>query len=206
MALVLNHLLDSNSDVMRLTITQYHRMMEAGIVQEGAPYELINGIIVRKDRSARGADPMTVGHEHAWVITKLTALNAKLAHLGGHIRIQLPISLPPDGEPEPDGLIARGNPDKYLKKHPRAVEATCLIEVADSSLNYDRTTKAALYANANIPQYVIINLPDRVLEVYSEPQVGRGHFGRVETLRPGSKVQLAVGNRKLEVLVRSLLP
>ena len=91
-----------------LTVEQYHRMIETGILRSGDPIELLEGQLVPKDRSAVGEDPMTVGNRHALAIGILTELNAQLANRGSYLRIQLPITVLPDSEPEPDGCIVRG--------------------------------------------------------------------------------------------------
>ena len=164
-------LVDCNAAVMRLTVDQYQRMMETGILVEGAPYELIQGIIVRKDRSAVGEDRSTVGREHVWCVQKLGRLDKKLERLGCHMQLQSPVIMSNLDEPEPDGVILRGTIDDYKLRKPAAKDASCVMEVADGSLLYDRTDKLSLYANSNIPQYVIINLPDRLIEIYTEPRV-----------------------------------
>ena len=153
----------------RLTVSQYHEMLARGILPEGEPYELIDGQIVRKDRSARGEDGMTIGSKHSWVVTKLGKLSRKLEKMGCFMRTQQPVALPPYHEPEPDGAIVLGTEDDYVDHAPTAKEVLCVIEVADSSLDFDRTTKQRVHADSGIPVYVIINLPDCVIEVYSAP-------------------------------------
>jgi Uma2 family endonuclease len=191
----------------RVTVEEYHRMNEAGILMSGEPYELIGGLIVLKDRSAVGEDRMTVGREHIWCVKNLGRLDKKLQRMGCHMQLQSPVIMSSLDEPEPDGAILRGGIDDYKQRKAEASDAYGVIEVADSSLAHDRTEKLALYANSGITRYIIINLPDRVVEVYTDPQIGRGHYGRVETLRAGGKVQIAVvGSRTLEAAVRSLLP
>ncbi|HVT88451.1 MAG TPA: Uma2 family endonuclease [Tepidisphaeraceae bacterium] len=191
----------------RITVDQYDKMIETGLLPEGAPYELIDGQIVQKDRSAKGEDPMTVGNRHIWVVQKLTKLNSKLERLGCYMRPQQPIALQPDNEPEPDGAIVRGNEDDYLRRKPAESDVLCVIEVAESSLQYDRTIKYRLYANVGIPQYIIINLVDEVVEVYSQPAKGRGKYNRTETFKSGQRIAFPSAKGKgLIVPVRQLLP
>ena len=191
----------------RLTVDEYHRMNEAGILLSGEPYELINGLIVLKDRSAVGEDRMTVGHEHIWCVKMLGRLDKKLERLGCHMQLQSPVIMSDQDEPEPDGAILRGEIDDYKLRKPEAKDALCVIEVADSSLLHDRTDKLTLYANSAIPQYVVINLPGRVIEIHTDPRSGTGRYARVETVQPGGKVRLVVGgNRSVDVPARSLLP
>jgi Uma2 family endonuclease len=203
----LKELLTSEAQLMPLTVHQYDQMIATGILPEGEPYELLDGLVIRKDRSAAGEGPMTVGSEHVWVVQRLGKLDAKLKNLGSHMRVQSPVSLPPYNEPEPDGSIARGSIDDYVAAHPKASDVSCAIEVADSCLQRDRTTKLRIYASCKIGQYVIINLPDRVIEVYTNPLAQQGRYGHSATFRPGQKVGFqASGGKMLSVAVQSLLP
>jgi Uma2 family endonuclease len=153
---------------------------------------------------------MTVGNAHAWVIGALSDLNPKLKRFGCHIRVQLPLTLAPIDEPEPDGAIVVGSNDDYRDRHPAAADVSCVIEVADSSLRRDRVTKLRIYAGAKISCYVIINLVDRVLEIYTEPMTGKGRtarYGQSRTLQPGDKIDFpAPRGRALPIAVRKLLP
>jgi Uma2 family endonuclease len=85
------------------------------------------------------------------------------------VRAQEPIILTDDSEPEPDVVIARNRSDNYLSSHPEPADILLVIEVADSTLKYDRITKLPLYAETGIPNYWIFNLVDRQLEMHSEP-------------------------------------
>jgi hypothetical protein len=105
--------------IARLTVDQVHAMIEAGIVHEGAPIELIDGVLVYKDRSASGEDPISVGQEHSLVVSLLNELDVDLAQRGCHMRTQNPLSLPPHNEPEPDGAILQGRPRAYTDRVPR---------------------------------------------------------------------------------------
>jgi Uma2 family endonuclease len=180
----------NDATVVPITIEQYHRMIETGILEEGEPIELLDGMLVRKDRSAAGEDPMTVGHLHAWVVAQLTILLAVLANRGCHCRPQLPVSLPPDGEPEPDASIVRGSPRDYLHAHPSAADVSCVVEVSDSSLILDRSTKQRVYADAGIPQYLIVNLVDHVVEEYRGPVKGGGRYAAMQRHGQGNVVKL----------------
>jgi len=112
---------------------------------------------------------MSIGKEHRLVVSLLAELNAELARRGCHMQTQNPLSLPPYDEPEPDGTILRGRPRAYTDRVPGAADAGSVIEVADSSLTYDRKTKLALYARASITQYVIVNLNGQCVEIYEQP-------------------------------------
>lgn len=83
------------------------------------------------------------------------------------MRPQLPLSLDPDSEPEPDAAVVRGAPRDYVDTHPTT--ALLVVEVADTPLDLDRGKKAGLYAKAGIPEYWIVNLVEPVLEVHRDP-------------------------------------
>jgi hypothetical protein len=182
-------------------------MIEQGIIEEGAPIELLDGRLEWKDRSAAGADPMTVGTDHAFSIEAAKELDPKLRRLGASARVQLPVTLPPYDEPEPDVSIVRGGKEQYRGHHPGSADILCLIEVADSSITRDRGRKLRIYADSGIAMYVILNLIDRVAEVYFQPLVGKGRYGHATTL--GLKDRLTIPTPKgkgLTVLVRKLFP
>jgi len=203
----LKELLEDRALVVPLSVEQYHRMIETGILESGQPIELLDGFLVRKDRSATGANPMTVGPSHAWVIDKLASSCAGLPKHGCYLRVQQPITLPPDNEPEPDGAIVRGSPDEYRDRHPGPGDILCLFEVADSSLQRDRVTKQRIYADAGIPLYVIVNVMDRVVEVHHGPLVESGRYGKLEPRHRGSSVQIVLPDATIfELPVDEILP
>jgi len=196
-----------SAPLVSITVEQYHRMLAAGLIHEGAPIELIKGMLVRKNRAARGADSMTIGESHATVIGKLLELHALLKTHQVHIRIQQPVTLPSDGEPEPDAAIVPGTLANYADHHPGPGEILCVIEAADSSLENDRTVKQSVYASAGIPQYLIINIPDKQIEVHEQPLPSQGRYGQVAIVKPGQNVALLAGpDKRLEVPVAELLP
>lgn len=198
---------DPRTKLYPLTVEQYHQMIARGIVPEGEPYELLKGAIVRKDRSAIGEDPMTVGHAHSWAVSAIEELNPMLRKLGCYARIQQPISLPPHDEPEPDGAIVRGSKEDYAQGHPRAADILCVIEVADSSLRRDRTTKQQIYASGNVSRYLIINLQQRVIEDYTQPLPAQEQYGRTVVHKPNQKLTLPTAKAKgLTVPVSQFFP
>lgn len=203
----LSDLVEDSRLLYRYTVERYHELIKAGAIEEGEPFELLNGQIIRSLRSATGEDPMTVSPAHVWCVEALEELNSRLKRLGCHMRNQKPITLPPDNEPEPDGAIIRGRRDEYRGRHPAAQDVVCIIEVADASLRRDRTVKQQIYADASIPVYMIVNLLDRLVEVYTQPLKGTGRYGKAETFAPGQTVKLPTSSGKtLNVLVRRLLP
>jgi Uma2 family endonuclease len=190
----------------RLTVDQVHAMIKAGIVHEGASIELIDGMLVHKDRSATGEDPMSIGKGHRLVVGLLGQLDSDLAQFGCHMQTQNPLSLPPYDEPEPDAAILRGQLRAYTDREPGAADVGSVIEVADSSLAYDRKTKLALYARAGIPQYVIVNLAGRCIEVYEQPHPD-GSYQQIVVRRAGETVALRLPDgERFEILADRILP
>lgn len=174
--------------VARLTVEQVHTMLEAGIIEEGSHLELIDGLLVHKDRASTGEAPRTIGEKHNLVIKLLARLDPALTALGCHMQTQGPLRLSARDEPEPDGVVLHGGPRDYAERIPVAADALAVIEVADSSLEHDRTTKAVMYASANIAQYVIINLRTSAIEVHEAPEAAK--YARVRVLTQGEALEL----------------
>lgn len=162
-----------------ITVDQYHLMIDSGILHDGAPIELIDGLLVRKDRSARGENLMTHNPRHAFAIARLMRLLNGFAEAArGHLRIQLPVTLNSISAPEPDIAVVRGSEEDYTDRHPGPADLWLVIEVADSSVSTDRTTKQRLYATAGIPLYWLINVPESQVEVYEQPDATSGKYAQ----------------------------
>jgi Uma2 family endonuclease len=175
--------------VRRFTVDEYHRMAEVGILHEDDRVELLDGQIVQ----------MTpIGVAHAASVTRLTHLFAPLAGGRATLRIQSPLIVAEDQEPQPDVALVRYRPDGYGTGHPRAADTLLVIEVADTSLESDRERKIPLYARAGIPETWLANLPGDALEIHREPRVGT--YTDVRTARRGDTVSpLAFPNLVLPV-------
>src|SRR5215472_13831201 len=96
---------------MPINVEQYHQMIRLGILPEGAPIELIDGLLVWKDRRARGGAPVSHDPRHASTISRLQRLGQRLEPFDCHLRIQLPVTLSDTSEPEPDAAIVKGPPE-----------------------------------------------------------------------------------------------
>jgi Uma2 family endonuclease len=129
-----------------------------GVFQPGEAIELIGGELMV-------AEPQGAAHYTA-IVKTARALEAAFGP-GWHVRMQGPIGLDDDSEPEPDVAVVPGAPDDYCRAHPSRPVLT--LEVADSSLAADQERKGSLYARAGLTDYWILNIVDRVLEVYREP-------------------------------------
>ncbi len=190
------------AEVVPLTVDQYHRMLEVGILAEGEPIELLDGLLVPKDRG----EGMTVNPFHRLVVSRLMRRAPRLEELGCHLQLQSPLTIEPNHEPEPDAMIVRGNIENYVDRHPEPGDVSCVIEVSQSSLERDRTTKRRIYATAGIGQYVIFNLVDRQAEVYEQPLPAAGRFDSVEILNPGDSLLLRIPDReRFQLPISSLL-
>lgn len=145
---------------LRLTVKDYHRLVDLGFLSEDDHIELIRGELMQM--AAKGT-------AHETCITRLLRALPPILGDRATLRCQAPITLGFDGEPEPDFAIVQNQDDDYESAHPTPAATLLVIEVADSSLEYDRTVKLSLYAEAMIPHYWLFNVSDRILEVYSEP-------------------------------------
>lgn len=200
--LLLEQIEHSPAEVVPLTVDQYHRMLETGILAEGEPIELLDGLLVPKDRG-KG---LTIKPFHRLVVSRLMRLAPRFEALGCHLQLQSPITIEPSHEPEPDGSVVRGSIEDYVDRHPGPADVTCLIEVSESSLERDRTTKQRIYAAAGIAQYVILNLADRRVEVYDEPLPSTGRYGSVQVLAQEDVIAIRIpGGEPVEVSVAQLI-
>lgn len=168
-----------------ITVEQYHLMIRDGILQDGDPIELIDGLLVRKDRSARGENLMTHNPRHAFLISRLMRLLTGPCEAAcAFLRIQLPVTLNSINCPEPDLAVVRGSEEDYADRHPGPADLSLVIEIADSSVRTDRSTKQRLYATAGIPLYWLVNLPESQVEVYEQPDPASGKYARQTILKP----------------------
>ena len=147
----------------RFTVDDYQRMGETGILHEDDRVELIEGEIV--------AMP-PIGSPHGGRVNRLTMVMT--AAVGDHAVVapQNPIVLGIRSEPEPDIAVLRPRPDFYADAHPVAADVLLLIEVADSSLQYDLNVKVPLYARHGIPEVWVVDIAHRQVLRFSQPANG----------------------------------
>ncbi|MCC7370070.1 MAG: Uma2 family endonuclease [Chloroflexi bacterium] len=162
----------------RFTVDEYHRMAEVGILREDDRVELIDGEII--------AVP-PIGSGHAGTLEDLADRMRATLPAGFRVRMQNPIVLYDEAESQPDLAIAPVRDDNYRRGHPRDADVMLVVEVADTSLAYDRHTKAPMYARAGIPELWIVNLVGRVVEIYREPLDGA--YRSVEVARRGDTLR-----------------
>ena len=147
---------------------EYDKMIEAGVFSPDERVELVEGDIVQM--TAQNA------LHAAGVQAAEDALRTAYGP-GFSVRTQLPLAIGPDSEPEPNVAVVRGHWRDYVKAHPTT--ALLVVEVSDSSLDFDRRRKARVYAHAGIPEYWIVNLIDRLVEVYRDPRADVGYETRL---------------------------
>lgn len=183
----------------RFSVDEYHRMIESGILTSNDRVQLIDGWIIEMP---------PIGPEH--ITSNSLAGSAVQSRLpaGWIVRLQGPITLT-NSEPEPDVVVVRGTLRDYAKRHPGSRDLALVIEVADSTLNFDRVQKAATYAAAGIPEYWIVNLVDRQLEVHREPQTTASgpEYRLREIIAASGTVHLTIAGQSVaQLAVADLLP
>jgi Uma2 family endonuclease len=187
----------------RITVEEYHRMLESGIFGPEPKVELLEGVIVEK---------MTKKPPH---IIATDLLDERLHHLvprgcGYFATMGNPVTIEDrDGEPEPDAGVYRGSIRDVASRPRTPADAALLIEVSDASYNYDRYTKWVTYAAARVPVYWIVDLNRRQLEVHTEP-TGEGQaavYARTQIFGPDDEVPLTLDGREVgRFPVRDILP
>jgi Uma2 family endonuclease len=183
--------------VRRFTVEEYHKLGELGVLTENDRVELIHGWIVPK---------MVLNPPHNYAVTALMELFVQFV-TGATVRVQQPITVA-DSEPEPDVVLALGSRSDYKARHPAPPDCALVVEVADSSLRDDRTTKLQMYAKAKIAVYWIVNIGERIVEVYTDPKGGKAPAYRTRTDYTGTdSVPVVVAGHALgSIAVKDLLP
>ena len=177
---------------------EYDRLVGLGVF-EGEPIELIGGQLLV-------AEPH--GPYHASAITRVDYALRAVVPPGWIVRLQAPLSLDEESEPEPDLAVVPGRPGDYRDSHP--THPVLVVEVAESSLELDRGGKGSLYARAGVADYWVVNLPEGVVEVYRDPQpeasVAFGHAYRSVTRLAPPAIVAPLAWRGVQIAVADLLP
>jgi Uma2 family endonuclease len=177
---------------------EYDRLVDLGVF-DGEPLELIGGQLVVAESH---------GTYHASIISAVDYAVRAVLPPGWLVRIQSPVSLDDESEPEPDLVVVPGCPADYLQSHPE--RPALAVEVAESSLSFDREHKGSLYARAGIRDYWLVNLVDRVLEVYRDPSpdpeaIYGWRYRSVTVLAPPAVV-VPLAFPSSQIVVTELLP
>ncbi len=179
--------------IPRFTRRDAEALVRMGIVPEDASTELLNGLIVLKDRAAVGQDPTMIGRDHVKSVEKLSDLRTRINTVDRHVRSQQPLVCSDTHQPEPDFMVLRGALDDYADL-PAAADAFCVVEVADASYERDTGEKLAAYPWAGVVQYVVLNLRNRTAEVYAEPDRERGTYQPPQVMAASDMLTLGVGD------------
>jgi Uma2 family endonuclease len=159
----------------RISVSEYHRMIDAGIFNEDDPVELLDGLLVEMTPQ---------GRPHGYIIQQLTKLLIRALGDAHAVLPQLPITLGDYSEPEPDFAIVSAEAGACKTDHPST--ALLVIEVARTSLAKDRGVKASLYARFGIPEYWVVDVEAQAIEVRREPDTALGRYTTLTTVNDGS--------------------
>jgi Uma2 family endonuclease len=181
------------------TRIEYERLVECGVFRPDEPIELVGGRLVVSEPQ---------GSWHAVAVGLASEALRSALGSGWAVREEKPVALDDDSEPEPDLVVVSGTLRDYAMAHP--TRPVLVVEVADTSLAWDRREKGSLYARAGIDDYWIVNLIDRVLEVYRnplrDPSAPHGwRYGSTETVSPPSTVS-PLGRPDAIIAIAALLP
>lgn len=156
---------------------EYYKMAEVGILRPGERVELIEGEI----RTVAPIGPM-----HRKTMITLFDLLRQAFGPGYYVMPESPIAIAEKVEPQPDVAVAVGPEEAYDSRHPEPADIRLIVEVSDTTLASDRKDKARLYAAAGIPEYWIVNVPARQVEVYRNPSGNA--YRDVQIRRPGESI------------------
>jgi Uma2 family endonuclease len=203
MTTILQEAAAGRATVVPWTVEAYRRALAEGLLPEDTAVELIEGFIVRKNRAQAGDNPMTIGDRHRVAVLRLAQSAPAFEQHGCFLQTQQPVSLPPASEPEPDAAVIRGTIDDYLESPPGAADVLCVVEVADSSLALDLGPKLTVYAEARIPQYVVVDLVNDRIIVHEQP--AGNTYTRVSLVRRGEMVALSAGEALISIAADRLV-
>jgi Uma2 family endonuclease len=164
-----------------LDIAQYHKMLETGILARNERYELIRDFIYKL---------MPIGSQHIYKVKKLEQLLKACLTDTAVVFTQSPVQFLNDSEPQPDILVVKPPLERYRERLPLAEDVLLIIEVADSTLAFDRSTKTELYAQMGILEYWIVNLKKQQLEINRNPDKEERLYREKLTLGEGEKVRI----------------
>lgn len=176
------------------TIDEYHRMIETGILTSDDKVELLEGQIIQKNLQRP---------PHAATTQRAANYLTRLLVGQAYIRVQLPITLPPNSEPEPDIAVVHIDARRYFDHHPAPDEIFLLLEVAKTTLKNDSITKAPIYAKAQIPEYWVLDVQERQVSVFRQP--GAETYQQETILNEDATISL-VAFPDLNISVNQLFP
>ena len=162
----------------RFTVEVYHRMIESGVFLEDDRVELLDGEIIEMS---------PIGKEHAAAVKNVNRWAIESLGRKVMVGVQDPIVIGERSEPQPDVTILKYRKDSYKERLPEPEDVLLVVEVADTSEEYDREIKLPHYAGAGIREALLVVIPSEVLELHSSPS--RGRYRRVKRFRRGQSVR-----------------
>jgi len=163
-----------------LTVEAYHRMGEVGIFAPDERVELIEGEVV---------EMAPIGSGHSGLVNRITHLLVQAVGNRAVVSVQNPVRLSRISEPQPDFAVLKPRADDYQSATPLPEDVFLLVEIAETSLQYDRELKAPLYATHAIPELWVVDVAEKVLWIYRDPQGGR--YTRMDKTERSGKLRLA---------------
>ncbi|MBI2371725.1 MAG: Uma2 family endonuclease [Deltaproteobacteria bacterium] len=161
----------------RLTVEDFHRMAQAGILTEDDRVELLDGELI---------EMTPIGSRHAGCVNRLNRAFAQRVGDRALVSVQNPIRIAEHSEPQPDMALLRPRADFYAQGHPEPQDVLLVVEVAETSLEVDREVKVPLYGKAGIPEVWLVDLAEGCVEVYRTP-TPHGYAER-QRMRPGQQL------------------
>ena len=161
----------------KFTVGQYHQMIESGILTDRDRVELLQGEIIEMS---------PVGRQHAACVDRLNELFVMRLSSRAIVRVQSPIRLSDNSEPQPDLAILKRRDDFYVNGHPKPKDIFTIVEVSDTTVEYDRTVKVPLYAQNGVTEVWILDLNAQRIEVYRSPS--DSGYQQVQTLIRGQSI------------------
>lgn len=161
----------------RITVDEYYRMAEVGLLAPDARVELIEGEII---------DMAPIGSRHGGTLTQLQDLLTRAVGARAIVRVQLPVRVSKFSEPQPDIALVTPRADYYKSRHPTAADTLLIVEVSDTTFRYDRQIKVPLYARHGIPEVWIVDLKSRQMHLFRSPS-SEGYADAVSSAEPGTR-------------------
>jgi len=154
----------------RFRVEDLRKMTEAGILPEESGWEIIDGYLI---------DKVTIGSKHAGTVIKLAKIFERRVGDKTLVSVQNPVHIDQYNEPEPDIALLKPRDDFYTNSLPTPQDVVLLIEVSDSTIEYDRDVKKTLYAEAHIAELWLVNLRENAVECYSSPKNGNYRLAQI---------------------------
>jgi hypothetical protein len=193
--------------LVRFSVKDVRVMLQQGILPEDSSTELLNGLIVTKDRGDRGGAAGMIGLKHRVCVEKLSNLRSVINSTARHVQSQQPVECGDESTPEPDFIVVRGTVGDYTEREVTAADVLCVIEVADTSYERDSGEKLIVYARAGVPVYVIIHLTPRTAEVHTDPDRTAGYYATRRVVNERETLAIPLGEgASHEVLLGDVLP